>query len=92
MQEKIYGLRKKANYIRSQILEMIASAGKGHIGGAFSCTDILVTLFYGGILRFDPANQNWSERDRFILSKGHAVAAYYSALYLRGFLNACPVE
>ena len=85
MQEKIYGLRKKANYIRSQILEMIASAGKGHIGGAFSCTDILVTLFYGDILRFDPANQNWSERDRFILSKGHACTALYAILADLGY-------
>ena len=85
MQDKIDGLRKKANYIRSQILEMIASAGKGHIGGAFSCTDILVTLFYGGILRFDPANQNWSERDRFILSKGHACTALYAILADLGY-------
>lgn len=85
MQEKIYRLRKKANYIRNQILDMIASAGKGHIGGAFSCTDILVTLFYGGIIRFDPANKNWSERDRFILSKGHACAALYAILADLGY-------
>lgn len=85
MEQKIYELKKKANWVRTQILEMIASAGKGHIGGAFSCTDILVTLYYGEILRFDPANKNWSERDRFIFSKGHAGTALYAILADLGF-------
>ena len=73
-------LKEKANWVRNQILEMIVSANKGHIGGAFSCTDILVTLYYGGILRFDSNNPNWSERDRFILSKGHSCVALYAIL------------
>lgn len=92
MEEKIYKLRKKANLIRNQILDMIVSAGKGHMGGAFSCTDILVTLYYGGILRFDPANQNWSERDRFILSKGHACAALYAILADLGYFPASELQ
>ena len=80
MQDKITRLRKKANWVRRQVLEMIASAGKGHIGGAFSCTDILVALYYGGILRFDASNPKWDRRDRFILSKGHSAAALYAIL------------
>lgn len=85
MEQKIEELKKKANWVRSQILEMIASAGKGHIGGALSCTDILVALYYGGILRFDPSRKDWSERDRFILSKGHAGTALYAVLADLGF-------
>lgn len=80
-------LGRKANWVRNQILEMIVSADKGHIGGAFSCTDILVTLYYGGILRFDPNNPNWSERDRFILSKGHSCVALYAILADLGFFS-----
>jgi len=78
-------LKNKAKLIRNQILEMIVSANKGHIGGAFSCTDILVALFYGGILRFNPGDPKWSERDRFILSKGHSSVAVYAILADLGF-------
>jgi len=78
-------LGRKANWVRNQILEMIVSANKGHIGGAFSCADILVTLYYGGILRLNPNNPNWSERDRFILSKGHSCTALYVILADLGF-------
>ena len=56
-------LKSKAEWVRHQVLEMIVTAHKGHIGGAFSCTDILVALYYGGILRCDPGNPDWTERD-----------------------------
>lgn len=85
MQKKISELKKKANQVRKNVLEMIVSAGKGHIGGAFSCTDILTTLFYGEVLRFDPSDENWKERDRFILSKGHSATALYSILADLGY-------
>jgi transketolase len=85
MENKIDELKIKANRIRSQILEMIVSAKKGHIGGAFSCTDILVSLYYGNILRYDAKNPNWSERDRFIMSKGHSGVALYAILADLGF-------
>ena len=77
-----------AREIRIQILHTIKGAGMGHIGGDFSVTDILATLF-GSILNVDPKNPNKSDRDRIILSKGHAAVALYSALALRGFF---PVE
>ena len=72
MQKTIQELEAKANWVRNRILEMIVSAGKGHIGGALSCTDILVALYYGGIIHFDANSPDWSERDRFIMSKGHS--------------------
>ncbi|MBA7566562.1 Apulose-4-phosphate transketolase subunit A [subsurface metagenome] len=80
-------LEKKANWVRNQVLEMIVSANKGHIGGAFSCADILVALYYGDILRFDPNDSNWSKRDRFILSKGHSCTALYTILADLGFFS-----
>jgi transketolase len=85
MQEKIRELENKALWVRRQILETISSAKKGHIGGALSCTDILVALYYGGILRFDPKNPNLDSRDRFILSKGHSCIALFVILADLGF-------
>lgn len=85
MQNEICELVKKANWVRNQVLEMIVSAGKGHIGGAFSCTDILVALYYGGVLCFDSSNKSWDKRDRFILSKGHSCAALYAILADLGY-------
>jgi transketolase len=73
-----------ARRIRSRTLSMIRKAGSSHIGGAFSMADVLATL-YCGILRIDPMLPNWPERDRLILSKGHACAALYVALAERGF-------
>lgn len=78
-------LQRKAKLIRSRILEMVVSANKGHIGGAFSCSDILVALYYGGILRYDPGEPDWSDRDRFILSKGHSCVALYAILADLGY-------
>ncbi len=92
MTEEIKELQAKAAHIRSAILEMIASAGKGHIGGAFSCTDILVALYYGGILRFKPNDPGWEGRDRFLLSKGHSGAALYAVLADLGFFPASDLE
>ena len=88
MQDKIRKLEKKSKWVRNQVLEMIASAGKGHIGGAFSSADILVALYYGGILRFDPSDKDWDQRDRFILSKGHSGAALYAILADLGYFPA----
>ncbi|MEK7574501.1 MAG: transketolase [Patescibacteria group bacterium] len=83
--EQILKLKEKANWVRQRVLEMITTAGKGHIGGAFSCTDILTALYYGGILRFQAADPKWIDRDRFILSKGHSAAALYVILSDLGY-------
>ena len=78
-------LKKKSQEIRIEILKAIHKSGKGHIGGSYSIVEILVTLFYGGVIKFDSKNPNWGERDRFILSKGHAGIALYAVLADLGF-------
>lgn len=70
--------------IRCSVLDMIEQAGMGHIGGDFSVTDILATLF-AGVLKVRPQEPRWPERDRLILSKGHAAAALYATLAHSGF-------
>lgn len=77
-------LKKKANWVRNQILKLCI-AGGGHLVSSFSCVEILVALYYGGILRFEPKKPMWNERDRFILSKGHAAPALYVILADLGF-------
>jgi transketolase len=73
-----------AQRIRRDDLEMVYRARLGHIGGEFSAIDILAVLYFG-VLRVDPASPDWPERDRFILSKGHAAAALYTTLAHAGF-------
>jgi transketolase len=80
-------LEQKSLWVRNQILERIVFTRKGHIGGAFSCTDILVALYYGGIFRFDPKDPAWEKRDKFILSKGHSCIALYPILADLGFFS-----
>lgn len=77
-------LADQARATRRSIVQMIAAAGQGHIGGDMSVTDILTTL-YNAVLRVDPSNPQWSDRDRFILSKGHCAGALYSTLAHAGF-------
>ncbi len=84
--EKIIDLKKKARWVRNKVLEMCLRAGAGHIAPAFSCTEILVCLYYGDILRFKPKDPKWKNRDRFILSKGQGCAALYAILADLGFL------
>lgn len=79
-------LRLKATAVKCRLasLEMAYRAGSGHIPPDFSCMDIMVTLFFR-VLRLDPFRPDWDDRDRFILSKGHAVGALYACLAERGF-------
>jgi len=80
-------LEETARKIRSKIIEMIYRAGSGHPGGSLSSTDILIALFFGNILKFDPRNPKAEKRDRFILSCGHVCPAYYAVLAGLGFFN-----
>ena len=73
-----------ARECRVQILRMLAHAGSGHPGGSLSVIDILVTLFFGR-LRHDPRRPDWPDRDRVVLSKGHAVPALYAVLAKAGY-------
>jgi transketolase len=84
--EDFDALRNKAKWVRREVLEMCLAAGAGHIAPAYSCTDILVALYQGGILRVDSKNPKWPDRDRFILSKGQGCASLYAVLADMGFL------
>lgn len=70
--------------VRRDILSMTHQAQSSHVGSGLSIADLLAVL-YGGILRVDPQRPDWPDRDRFILSKGHAAAAIYAVLAERGF-------
>ena len=84
--EKLYGkdLALKAWQARLLAVEAIHLASSGHPGGSLSCADALAALYFNE-MRIDPANPNWPDRDRFVLSKGHCAPALYAILALRGF-------
>lgn len=84
-------LRLKARELRRDVLTMIHRAGSGHPGGALSVLDILVILYYK-VMRIDPYNYRDPQRDRLILSKGHACPALYAVLADRGFFPARHLE
>ncbi|MFO0515157.1 MAG: transketolase, partial [bacterium] len=77
-------IKQLAQSIRLQALQMVHRANASHIGSCLSMADLLAVL-YGKILRVDPTNPNWLDRDRFILSKGHSAAILYAVLAERGF-------
>jgi transketolase len=77
-------LQRQAAVIRGDILTMIHAARSGHPGGSLSAADI-VTALYFHVLHIDPARPDWPQRDRFILSKGHACPVWYSCLAERGY-------
>jgi len=76
-----------ARRIRRHCVIMTSKANTAHVGSCLSAADILATL-YGKVLRLDPKQPNWPDRDRFILSKGHACAALYSVLAERGYFSS----
>ena len=84
-------LKEIARAVHIKIVQTIALARLGHIGGDLSVTDILTALYFG-VLNVDPANPQKADRDRFILSKGHCAAAFYSVLSLRGFFDPAAVD
>ena len=80
-------LKTISNRLRADILKMIFAAQSGHPGGSLSAIDVLTTLFFSGILQYDPKNPKWEERDYFILSKGHAAPALYAVLAEAGYFS-----
>jgi transketolase len=89
--EQTAQLQEIARRLRVESLRLIARRGAGHPGGALSAAEILAVLYFR-FLRIDPANPAQEARDRFILSKGHASAALYAALALRGFFPLAELE
>lgn len=71
--------------LRRRVITMIHHAGSGHPAGSLSCLDILIALYFGGILKYNPQEPDWQERDRFLLSAGHYTPALYTVLAQAGF-------
>jgi transketolase len=80
-------LKEIARDLRLDILDMTTKAGSGHPSSSFSAVEILTGLFFGGILRFRPEDPWWAERDRFIMSKGHAAPLLYAVLARAGYFD-----
>jgi len=81
-------IKRKADELRLHVIEMTTAAGSGHPGGSLSSADLIATLYFS-VLRHDPKNPQWEDRDRFVLSKGHVAPVLYAALAESGYF---PVE
>lgn len=80
-------LKEIARDLRLDILDMTTKAGSGHPSSSFSAVEILTGLYFGGILRYRPEDPWWPERDRFIMSKGHAAPLLYAVLARAGYFD-----
>ena len=85
-QTKLQELKKTAKELRLDVIDVMKWAGGAHVGGSLSCLDILTDLYFRK-MKIDPANPDWEDRDRFILSKGHAAASYIPVLAKRGYFS-----
>jgi len=83
--EETEDLRKKAELVRRDIIQMLEEAGSGHVAGALGMADVLTALYFN-ILKIDPQNPDWKDRDRLVLSNGHICPVLYAVLAERGFL------
>lgn len=79
-------LQSKANDIRQDIIRMLGAAGSGHTAGSLDLADILAALYFD-IMKIDPSNPDWSDRDIFLLSNGHTVPVQYAAMAEAGFFD-----
>ena len=83
--KKIKKLQKTSNDLRISILKQIFKVKKGHIGGSYSCLDILLSLYCSNIFKLNKKNYQYLNNDTFILSKGHSAIALYSVLEFKKF-------
>ncbi len=83
----LQALKDIARQMRVDIIEMTSAAASGHPSSSLSMVEILTVLYCAGEMRYDPKNVKWQDRDRFILSKGHAVPGLYAALMQAGVLD-----
>ncbi|MGH7201767.1 MAG: transketolase [Planctomycetaceae bacterium] len=81
----IDALKDKAQVLRRHIVRMTTEAASGHPTSSLSAVEVVTALFFGGFLRYDPKRPDWPDRDRFILSKGHACPVLYAAMAEAGF-------
>lgn len=80
-------LKEKAKAVRRHIIEITTEAGSGHPSSSLSATEVVTALFFGGFMKLDPKNPQAKDRDRFVLSKGHAVPVLYAAMAEVGFFT-----
>jgi len=85
--ENIEALRERARNTRLDILDMTSKAGSGHVSSSYSAVEIVLALYFGGILKYHADDPEWPERDRFIMSKGHAAPLLYAVLSQAGYFN-----
>jgi transketolase len=85
-------LRERARTIRRHIVEMLHEAASGHPGGSLSAVEIVTALYFGGLLRYDPRQPDWPDRDRFVLSKGHGVPVQYAAMAEAGYFDVAELR
>src|SRR5205814_4101498 len=85
-QSEVARLQQIAHQLRIDDVEMIAKAGSGHPGGSLSAMDVITCLYFSR-MRHDPKRPDWPDRDRFVLSKGHAVPALYCAMAEAGYFS-----
>src|SRR6201998_3447127 len=83
----ISALEARARAVRRHIITSTTKAASGHPTSSLSGVEIAVALFFGGILRYDPKNPHWPQRDRFILSKGHAAPLLYAVMAEAGYFS-----
>ncbi len=89
--DAIRALEVKALQIRHSILTMVYRANSGHVGGSLGATELVVALYYH-LMRHNPCNPRWPERDRFVLSKGHCAPVIYAVLADCGYFRAADLE
>ena len=87
MPDNLDALSARARSIRKDILRMTTEAGSGHPSSSLSAVEIVTALYFGGFLRYEAKDPHWPDRDRFILSKGHAAPVLYAALAEAGFFS-----
>ena len=80
-------MEKICRETRQKIFEIVCNNKAGHLASSLSSVEILTTLYFGGILNYNPRHPEWEERDRFILSKGHSALGYYITLAKAGYFD-----
>jgi transketolase len=83
--ENLDALLARAKSIRADIVKMTTEAGSGHPSSSLSATEVMTALYFGGVMKHDAKNPHWPDRDRFILSKGHAAPVLYAVLAQSGY-------
>lgn len=81
----INNLQDKANAIREDVIKMLVEAGSGHSAGPLGMADVFTALYFGGVMKYDPKNTKWEERDYLVLSNGHICPILYATMAHAGF-------